>query len=311
MFHCEWNDFGQKILKYYWPNAISYGDINKTDFSIWRGGIDVLTGGFPCQPFSLAGKRKGTEDDRHLWPRMLEVIREIQPTWVVGENVFGIVNWDGGMVFEQVQVDLEDAGYEVQPAILPAASVNAPHRRDRVWFVAHTKCSSKRQNRNSYKAQGRGDSPLQEKDEGRKSTSVFDNGLCNIQGASPDRKRSSKSGELQQRQGAGEFRGCDSYAAANANHQGLQRGKEQRGTGCCGEERDKQFGRCVSPAWEEFPTQPPICGRDDGIPRKLDGITFSKWRNESIKAYGNAVVPVLVYEIFKTIERYEKETHHR
>ncbi len=138
MFHCEWNEFGQKILKHYWPNAESYGDITKTDFTIWRGRIDILTGGFPCQPYSLAGKRKGKEDERHLWPEMLRAIREIQPGYIVGENVYGLINWNGGLVFHEVQADLEAEGYEVQPVILPACSVNAPHRRDRIWFVAYS-----------------------------------------------------------------------------------------------------------------------------------------------------------------------------
>ena len=136
VFHCEWNEFGRKVLKYYWPDAISYGDITKTDFTIHRGGIDILTGGFPCQPYSTAGKRLGKEDERHLWPSMLRAIREIQPRYVVGENVSGLISWNGGMVFDEVQADLEVAGYEVIPFVLPAAGVNAPHRRDRVWFIA-------------------------------------------------------------------------------------------------------------------------------------------------------------------------------
>lgn len=136
-FHCEYNKFGQKILKHYWPNAESYGDITKTNFTVHRGTIDVLTGGFPCQPYSIAGKRKGKGDERHLWPEMLRAIREVSPAYVVGENVHGIVNWAGGLVFNEVQTDLENEGYEVQPVILPACAVNAPHRRDRVWFVAY------------------------------------------------------------------------------------------------------------------------------------------------------------------------------
>lgn len=110
LFHCEWNQFGQKVLKYYWPNAISYDDICKTDFTIWNGRIDILTGGFPCQPYSMAGKRQGTEDARHLWPEMLRAIRECQPTWIVGENVPGLINWSGGLVFEQVCADLKVKG---------------------------------------------------------------------------------------------------------------------------------------------------------------------------------------------------------
>jgi len=95
IFHCEWNPFGQKVLKHHFPNSISYNDITKTDFSIHRGNIDILTGGFPCQPYSTAGLRKGKADERHLFPEMLRAIKEIQPTWVIGENVRGLVSWGG------------------------------------------------------------------------------------------------------------------------------------------------------------------------------------------------------------------------
>lgn len=120
-FNCEIDPFCRTILKYHFPNAKQYEDIRTADFTIWKDRIDVLTGGFPCQPFSLAGKRQGTEDDRYLWPAMLDVIRTVRPRWVVGENVYGIVNWSEGLVFEQVCADLEAAGYEVQPYIIPAA----------------------------------------------------------------------------------------------------------------------------------------------------------------------------------------------
>lgn len=110
MFNCEIDGFCRKVLKYHFPNAQQYADIRTTDFTVWRGRIDVLTGGFPCQPFSLAGKRRGTEDDRYLWPEMLRAIREIRPEWVVGENVYGFVNWSKGLVFEQVCADLENEG---------------------------------------------------------------------------------------------------------------------------------------------------------------------------------------------------------
>lgn len=90
-FHCEIQEFPRKVLEYWFPNSESYEDITKTDFKGWRGKVDVLTGGFPCQPFSLAGRRKGADDDRYLWPHMLRAIREIQPTWVVGENDGGVL----------------------------------------------------------------------------------------------------------------------------------------------------------------------------------------------------------------------------
>ena len=172
VFHCEWNEFGQKVLKYYWPKSISYGDITKTDFTVHRGRIDIITGGFPCQPFSAAGKRKGKEDDRYLWPEMLRAIREIQPAWVVGENVGGIISMvqpgseikvegqasffekgneetilEQEYVIETICSDLEREGYSVQPILIPACSVGAPHRRDRVWFIAHSVNNGHRDNR--------------------------------------------------------------------------------------------------------------------------------------------------------------------
>ena len=137
VFHCEWMPFPRQVLKYHFPKSLSYEDITKTDFTIHRGNIDILTGGFPCQPYSSAGKRLGKEDERHLWPHMLRAIQEIEPTYVVGENVRGLANWNGGMVFEEVCAELEACGYEVQPILLPACSVGAHHRRERIWFIAH------------------------------------------------------------------------------------------------------------------------------------------------------------------------------
>ena len=227
VFHCEWMEFPRKVLDYHFPNADSHIDICKTDFTKYANTIDILTGGFPCQPFSLAGKRKGTDDERYLWGEMLRAIQEIKPRFVIAENVFGITNIDGGLVFQQVCLDLEAEGYEVQPFIIPAAAKNAPHRRDRCWFIAtNTNCNGFQQ------------------------------------------------------------RNCDDEINAS-------------------ERRINAFGNAnkIPSDWEKFPTQPPICGGDDGLPTELDGITFSKWRAESIKAYGNAIVPQVAYEIFKAIQR--------
>jgi DNA (cytosine-5)-methyltransferase 1 len=231
VFHCEWNPFGQKVLNYYWPNAITYHDITKTDFTIHRGSIDILTGGFPCQPYSTAGKRLGKEDDRHLWPEMLRAIREIQPTYIVGENVRGLVNWNGGLVFDEVQSDLEAEGYEVTPFLLPAASVNAPHRRDRIWFIAFNVKYSNRigQKWRGYETNGK--------------TTIWD---------------------------------FSSKSNARINKRN---------------------------SWQNFPTKSPICYGNNGLSHRLDGITFSKWRNESIKAGGNAIVPQVAYQIFKAISQ--------
>jgi DNA (cytosine-5)-methyltransferase 1 len=138
LFMCEWDENKQYVLKSLWPNAEIYGDISSTDFSIWRGRIDILTASTPCQPFSLAGKREGSNDVRHLWPETYRAIREIQPPWFVLENVPGLVNWSKGMVFKQIITDLENEGYEVLPFLLPACGVNAPHKRERIWIVAYS-----------------------------------------------------------------------------------------------------------------------------------------------------------------------------
>jgi DNA (cytosine-5)-methyltransferase 1 len=217
---------------------------------------------------------------------MLRAIREIQPTYVVGENVLGLVNWNRGLVFDEVQADLEAEGYEVQPFILPACAVNAPHRRDRVWFVA-------------YNSNARIKS-LQFRRE---------NGICKIKStANPDcngqhecdckhEVNASEGGQYAQRDVSkvGEYN-------SNPFIQGLQRSKDSGKAKRKGQNRTKQLAGLFRTAWENFPTQSPICNGDDGISTRLDGITFSKWRNESIKGGGNAIVPQVVFQIFKVIE---------
>ena len=137
IFQCEKEAFCQRILRFYWPKSILYGNIKEFDATVYQGAIDVLSGGFPCQPFSVTGKRKGTTDDRYLWPEMCRIVNKVRPRWVVGENVCGFLNWGEGLVFEQVQADLEAAGYGVWTCVLPACGVGAVHRRNRVWIVAH------------------------------------------------------------------------------------------------------------------------------------------------------------------------------
>lgn len=395
VFNCDIDPFCQKVLKYHFPNAQLYEDIKSTDFTSWRGKCDIITGGFPCQPFSAAGKRKGTEDKRYLWPQMLRVIREVQPRWVVGENVFGIVNWSDGLVFEQVQVDLEAEGYEVHTSVLPAVSVNAPHRRDRVWFVAHRKsdgcgstdhkfrendcvgerlvlqhptegrdevrceperhngipadseCSKQGQDGYSNRTGNERRSSVQKENEGRQGQTVQyqrcgdiqsdqtgtaslgvgsseqgelitgqrereSGGCCGETSADTPCLRSDRTQEFQDSKGqGGERRGCD------ADYDGTLRqgdgNKTFTDTLCNGQSRQKygkeKSGRiaetCISNDWDNFPTQSVICGGDDGLPRRLDSITFPKWRIESIKCYGNAIVPQVALQIFKAIQEYE------
>jgi DNA (cytosine-5)-methyltransferase 1 len=312
VFHCEWNPFGQKVLHHYWPNAEQFTDITKSDFKKYHGTIDIISGGFPCQPYSMAGKRLGKEDDRHLWPEMLRVIREVQPTWVVGENVFGLVNWSGGLVFHEVQADLEAQGYEVQPYVLPAVSVNAPHRRDRVWFVAYSKSNYNRR-KCGWMAEKDG-----QKDRGwndhNKSKSTHIGNERNASDTDCSRCRQSDK-EMERRSSEQSDCSCVQQDASNTNLNRLQGGIQSR---LNGEQRwDRQsesiakhicshWGRMETKRWENFPTQSPICNGDDGLSNRLDSITFSKWRAESIKAGGNAIVPQVAYQIFKSIQDYER-----
>jgi DNA (cytosine-5)-methyltransferase 1 len=267
VFHCEWNEFGKKVLHHYWPNAESFDDITKTDFTKYANKIDILTGGFPCQPYSSAGKRQGKEDERHLWPEMLRAISEIKPKYIVGENVFGLLNWNGGVVFDEVHSDLELEGYEVQAVVIPAAAVNAPHGRDRVWFVATNTMPIRLQH-----SAVRG-----EMDKGQKEIR---------------RPRSQSSKPIKANGSNGDV----------TNTRSIRFQRERKSTELEGGRFSFNNPQNNKTTWDNFPTQSPICGGDDGLPTELDGITFSKWRNESIKAYGNAIVPQVAYQIFKAIQ---------
>lgn len=131
---CDIDPFCRAVTEKHWPGSKQYGDIRDiTDAKH----CFLLTGGFPCQPFSVSGQKRGTADERYLWPEMLRVIRLTAPFWIIGENVGGLASWDGGVVHERICVDLENEGYAVQSFIIPACAVQAPHRRDRIWFVAH------------------------------------------------------------------------------------------------------------------------------------------------------------------------------
>ena len=266
---CEWNEFGQKVLRHHFPEAEGFGDITKADFTKYANKIDIITGGFPCQPYSTAGKRLGKEDERHLWPEMLRAIQEIQPRWVVGENVRGLISWNGGLVFHEVQVDLENQGYEVQAFLLPACGVNAPHRRDRVWFVAYSN---------------------------------------NKGGSSRFGEIQKKDGEVSKRDNNAKFSNSSDGDATNTDSKRLERRIFESRENEFAVPKERKSVNSInsrSNTWENFPTVAPVCNGDDGLSNRLDFITFPKWRNESIKAGGNAIVPQVVYQIFKTMKQFE------
>jgi DNA (cytosine-5)-methyltransferase 1 len=200
---------------------------------------------------------------------MLRAIREIQPAWIVGENVSGLINWNRGMVFDQVQTDLEAEGYEVIPFVLPACGKNAPHKRERIWFIAYN---------NRYGC---------------------------------DRNKEFTEG--QQREAFSKFNPC---AGARNNTYNNSEGLSQRIRARIisdAETKNSYQGSKLTRIytknyWQEFPVTSPFWCRNDGLSYQLDGITFSKWRNESIKAYGNAIVPQVAFEIFKVIQQLHETT---
>lgn len=406
LFHCEIQEFPRKVLDYWFPNSESYEDITKTDFTKWHGKVDVLTGGFPCQPFSLAGRRKGADDNRYLWPQMLRAIRKIHPTWVVGENVNGIKTMvescqvtqmgrtdylfeenhlyreESRFTLDKICADLEAEGYSVQPIVIPACAIGAPHRRDRVWIVAHrsdpraetvqqegqdgicsarpsthTQCdghspqghgNQRARAKKSKKRKNRPQSRSRRHGSGKTSTYTLQHRRHEVhqdhQSQFPDGARSNSLG--------GQW--SSSYSYGNGGKT-LQPGEGTERTGCkrdvqpkerstspewtdrlsrlqrhdahaiserlewmyqsWGEESERKcvwrdFARhCEEGHWKHFPTQSPVCRGNDGIPFDVDSLTisFPKWRQESIKAYGNAWVPQVAYEIFRAIEAEENK----
>lgn len=432
LFHCEIQEFPRKVLQYWFPNSESYEDITKTDFHQWQGKVDVLTGGFPCQPFSVAGRRKGADDNRYLWPQMLRAIRQIHPTWVVGENVAGIKTMvescqvtkmgrtddlfeenyiyreESRFTLDKICADLEAEGYSVQPIVISACSVGAPHRRDRVWIVARristtpSNPNSSNDNRRSEEIQGKSQKErLSERNDIRKPgfTSDVLGHIAHTQcdGHSPQghgnqrarakksKKRKNRPQSRSRRHGSGKTstytlqhrrhevhqdhqsqlpdgarsnslggQWSSSYSYGNGGKT-LQPSEGTERTGCkrdvqpkerstspewtdrlsrlqrhdahaiserlegmyqsWGEESERKcvwrdFARhCEEGHWKHFPTQSPVCRRNDGIPFDVDSLTisFPKWRQESIKAYGNAWVPQVAYEIFRAIEAEENK----
>lgn len=274
--------FCQAILKKHWPNAKIYGDI-KCFTNTNNENYYILTGGFPCQPFSQAGQRKGTADDRYLWPEMLRVIREFKPTWVIAENVRGLLTWNEGLVFETVCADLESIGYEVQPIVIPACAVGAPHRRDRVWIVAHTEPT--RAGSKSREVDNEEGRTSQCRREGLRQT----HGEAGASGAEPADRDAADAGQVYG--GTRGSKGID----PESSERGSEAGVSER----CGETWNEN--------WPEVAAR--LCRMDDGLP---EGISRPRgWRNAALKAYGNAIVPQVAEQIMIGINHSLKNKYSR
>lgn len=345
LFHCDINGFGRSVLDYWYPESESYGDITTTDFSKWEGRIDILSGGFPCQPFSSAGLRKGAGDDRYLWPQMLRVIGEIKPNYIVGENVAGLLSMveyegaeprmeeqdnlfgkgreevrHGRYTLERICGELEAAGYSVQPLIIPACAVNAPHRRDRVWFLAKRKSVPAAED---TIGDGRDGSERQSRTQGGEQRDA---------GARDDeRVLRAAADAVSERRGAPEHRVAGANTMEHEEQLKVSQESDRRVTvgkvmhaNSEYEQRRSDKEECKSAkhmscepdarpmrprGFKNFPSQPPLCLGDDGLPFGVaDAPVYGeprhgrrRWEIEALKALGNAWVPQVAAEIFAAI----------
>lgn len=294
---CEWEAFPTAVLKTHWPNASYYGDIadlvahtdeqrrtriedkgtegqHRLRGGAWPDQDDrlvIVTGGFPCQPFSHAGRRKGTSDHRYKWPEMFTVIRNVQPDWIIAENVRGLVTWNNGMVLETVCADLESEGYEVQPLIVPACAVGAPHRRDRVWIIAH------RHYTGSGAQRGHLPSPKWAQDGQKRKHAQHRTGGHRVPTANP---------------------GCERRLPGS--NEGIR--------SACPAPRlpdDQYAGSAWDRDWREVAFATCHDRVDDGLSRSVDGtaISAARHRRERLKACGNAIAPQIAMEIFRAIKQ--------
>jgi DNA (cytosine-5)-methyltransferase 1 len=256
---CEIDKYCCKVLNKNFPGVKIYGNIKELNGKTIKdehGSIDIITGGFPCQPFSVAGKRKGKEDDRHLWPEIFRIIREVKPAFVICENVPGIIN----MELEQVLADMESEKYTVETFIIPACAINAPHRRDRVWIIAYSNSINDSAQKRKIDIEGE----IEFKG-GYRLVTKF-NRYCKF-GVNPD---------------------SDSqYFKERRSEYKLQQ-----------ESKEGTFG-WSNPftIWDEWTVEPPLCGVDARVPKRMD----------RIKGLGNAIVPQLAFIILQAIKNIHEE----
>ncbi len=320
VFSCERNPFCQTVLQHYWPNTHHYDDIFQFSAAQFRGRVDIISGGFPCQPFSQAGKRKGKADDRYLFPEACRIITEARPQWIVLENVaglFSILEPDSlsEMEIKAVELFCQDGDHEADSTIvrlqrrvigsiiseistagyvLPqlkdgtpvvlcilAAALNAPHQRDRVWFVAHADSNGDEQQLgNTIRGNGTAAARRPQEQQGQWRAGFPDGfpGLLHTSGS------------------------INHIQTSTGQYASIDIGPPD--PHIAGRETDWQNH---IPGWQAWPAEPPFCGGNDGLPTELDGIAFSAWRAESVKAYGNAIVPQVALEIFHAIRSVDRQ----
>jgi DNA (cytosine-5)-methyltransferase 1 len=290
----EKDEFCQKVLAKNFKDIPIEGDIRNVKGNRYEA--DVITGGFPCQPFSVAGKRKGTDDDRYLWDETIRVIRECKPKWFIGENVEGIINIQDGMVLRQVQDDLEEEGFEVRCLIIPASGKGAWHQRKRVWILGHSNSSHECQEQSISQRKQRSDTSR----------------VCNGEDVSnAQRKRlerhsqySSTISRQKQRIQSRSTNSTGQEDVPNTTSGGWQSPESERGQVLRRGSNDREWAEGTrqevgQETW--WQTESRVCGIPNGVSYELD-----KNRAKRVKALGNSIVPQIVYEIGNAIAEVEK-----
>jgi DNA (cytosine-5)-methyltransferase 1 len=291
---CDIEPWSRKVLAKHWPDVPIAEDVKElaNDPDGLVPDCDILTAGYPCQPFSLAGERRGTEDDRHIWPYIFTIIQRKRPTWCVFENVYGHVS----MGLDEVLSDLEGQGYAARPFIVPACAADAPHRRDRVWIIARNVGDTDSKQRRATK-EDRGldmDRAVLDQRQGREETNTAQGSGGNV--AYAESLHSNGSGEHSQ-QGQrqepklGDSRGSDDVA--HCNSAGLQGRQNARDTSQSRAQRDKQSARrSQRPDGQNWLPEPAVGRVANGIPRRVD----------RLRGLGNAIVPQIAMRIGQTIK---------
>jgi len=298
---CEIEPYCQKVLKKHWSDVPIYPDIKELKGER-LGSVDIVCGGFPCQPFSVAGKRRAQDDDRHLWPEMFRIIQECKPAWVIGENVPGLIE----LALEDCFIDLEGAGYEVQPLIIPACGVNAPHRRDRVWILAHSR-NNKRWN-GERRSIGRNGNWSMEKTErsteaieitrpGEASRFVADTNGKGLQG----NEKSGSDGEEWSESHDEQFVRCNRVSAEDVADTQYIRSVQSKPTARHRPELSKDRSLTQS-KYNEFG-----CAANWDIEPDVGRVAYGiPNRTHRLRALGNSIVPQVVYPILQGIVDIER-----
>ena len=297
----EKDKFCQQVLKKNFKDIPIESEVR--DVKGDRYAADIVCGGFPCQPFSVAGRRKGTDDDRYLWDETIRIVRECKPRWFIGENVEGIINIQEGVVLRQVCDDLEKEGFEVQCVVIPASGIGAWHQRKRVWIIG---CNVSNTNtgfsigENQEIQTRRNTIDSSSKDVSNTIGKLSDGCSSTTRVSTTELKRLDSNEKENRNEVRSKAERCSEQTISNTNTEGLQgHNSKQRLS-------KQKLGFVANKNDEErktwWQTQSELCGVPNGVSYELD-----KHRTNRIKALGNSIVPLIARELGLAIMKAEQD----